>query len=199
MEGMMTATKTSADTSNDVKTPAPPAPTVAAGGAAPAPVPLRINEVGEVLQGSMHIPVNGRQKTDVSGYETVLVDGQLEGSVENVEWFSLAREGKFTGNADVAYADLSGEFDGDIHCRQKLIVRSTARVTGKLSASVVEIHPGAILGGTVESYGRNPQALASPRSQPAGGDKSGKWRNRLGLWAVTALLVLSGTGMPDLL
>lgn len=185
------------DAKNDAKSTAAPAPTIAAGGAASVTVPLRINDVGEVLQGSMHIPVNGRQKTDVSGYETVLIDGQLEGSVENVEWFSLARDGKFTGNADVAYADLSGEFDGDIHCRQKLIVRSTARITGKLTASVLEVHPGALISGTVDSHGPRAQA-STPGNAPAGDDRSSRWRGRLSLWSFGLLSIVSAEGMAAL-
>src|SRR5690606_34463861 len=121
------------------------------------PVPsalLRLNENGDVLQGSMHIPVNGQQETDLSGYSTVLVDGRLEGSVIRLGWLSLAREGSFTGTADTAYADLSGSVNGEIHCSQKLIIRSTARVRGALSASLVEIHPGAIIEATIKSYGR---------------------------------------------
>ena len=162
-----TATSDKGGKSDAAATPALPEATSSKEKAAPAakqdepslltPAPsalLRINETGDVLQGSMHIPVNGQQATDLSGYETVLVDGRLEGSVTRVEWFSLAREGAFTGTADTAYADLSGSVKGEIHCSQKLIIRSTARVKGTLSASLVEIHPGAIIEATIKSYGR---------------------------------------------
>jgi len=173
---------------------APAGPAVAAPSTA---VPALVSETANTAQGSMHIPVNGRQKTDVSGYETVLVDGELEGTVANVEWFSLARDGRFTGDADVVYADLSGEVDGNINCRQKLIVRSTARVTGKLSACVLEVHPGALISGTVDSYGPRPQA-STPGNPSAGDDKSSRWRGRLSLWSFVLLTIVSAESVAGL-
>lgn len=154
------------------------------------------NPEGSIFaQGSMHIPINGNQRTDVKGYETVMVDGELEGRIDDVVWFSLARDARFTGSADVAYADLSGEVDGDVHCHQKLIVRSTARIRGKFSACTVEIHPGALISGTVESYGRKPQSAKSPpvqRDEPVA-DKSPKPKSRFSLGFLVLLIAVASS------
>src|SRR5690554_5678153 len=95
----------------------------------------------ETIQGSLHIPANGLQRTNILGYETVFVDGVLEGNVERVGWFCLGPDGRFTGTGDALQADLSGSVRGDIHCQRKLIVRHTARIEGNLSAPVIEVHP----------------------------------------------------------
>lgn len=193
----MTSGKTDSEKGRDDKPLAVAAATDPADATPSATLPARLDETAGAVQGSMHIPVNGRQKTDVSGYETVLVDGELEGSVANVEWFSLARDGRFSGDADVVYADLSGEVDGNVNCRQKLIVRSTARITGKLTASVLEVHPGALISGTVDSHGPRAQA-STPGNAPAGDDRSSRWRGRLSLWSFGLLSIVSAEGMAAL-
>ena len=58
--------------------------------------------------------------------------------------------GAFKGSADVDYAEIHGEFNGDLTVREKLVVYSTGRVSGKIRYGKVVIQEGGQLMGDIQ-------------------------------------------------
>ena len=57
--------------------------------------------------------------------------------------------------AEVDYADLGGRFEGTLVARERLFVRSTGRIHGKIHYSQIEIEPGGEISGDVKVIAGN--------------------------------------------
>ena len=73
----------------------------------------------------------------------------------------IAAIGAFKGSADIDYAEIHGEFNGDLTVRQKLVIYSTGRVSGKIRYGKVVIEEGGQLMGDIQfGAGHKTHALA---------------------------------------
>lgn len=73
------------------------------------------------------------------------VSGEVLGTGSVGALLTLADTGSWQGNLDCEHAVIAGRFDGELQVRQKLEVRQSARITGKLSAQHIAIAEGAIV------------------------------------------------------
>ena len=58
--------------------------------------------------------------------------------------------GTVRGHVEFDRADISGIFEGDLTARERLVVRATGRVTGKVRAGEIEIERGSQVVGDVQ-------------------------------------------------
>jgi cytoskeletal protein CcmA (bactofilin family) len=58
--------------------------------------------------------------------------------------------GAFNGSADIDYAEIHGEFNGDLTVREKLVIYSTGRVSGKIRYGKVVIEEGGQMMGDIQ-------------------------------------------------
>ncbi len=63
----------------------------------------------------------------------------------------IAETGTVIGDIDVKSADVSGRFDGDFNVNERLTIRSTGRVSGKIRYNTIEIESGGRISGNVET------------------------------------------------
>ncbi len=132
--------------------PAPaPMPAPAAPGSAPAPA----SDAGAAkLTVGANIKLRGVEITDC---DTLVIEGMVEANM-NSRLVQISERGEFKGNAEVDIAEVRGVFDGTLTARQKLMIYSTGRVTGKIRYGKIVIEEGGQLSGEV-SCGA-PQAAA---------------------------------------
>jgi cytoskeletal protein CcmA (bactofilin family) len=62
----------------------------------------------------------------------------------------IAEKGAFKGSAEIDLAEIYGEFDGDLTVREKLVIYSTGKVSGKIRYGKVVIEEGGQLTGEVQ-------------------------------------------------
>jgi cytoskeletal protein CcmA (bactofilin family) len=55
------------------------------------------------------------------------------------------------GSAEIESADISGRFDGDLVVRQRLTIRATGKVLGKIRYGQLEVERGGVISGTLEA------------------------------------------------
>jgi cytoskeletal protein CcmA (bactofilin family) len=108
---------------------------------------------GSKLTVGPNIKLKGVEITDC---DTLVVEGTVEATMDS-RVIQIAEQGAFRGSAEIDIAEIHGEFDGALTVRQKLVIHSTGKVSGKIRYGKVVIEEGGELTGQIE-------AGSSPRS-----------------------------------
>jgi cytoskeletal protein CcmA (bactofilin family) len=132
----------------------PPTPTAA---------PLAQSATGVLPEGGSKLTVGPNIKlkgVEITDCDTLFVEGLVEATMDS-RVMQIAEQGAFKGTAEIDIAEIHGCFDGDLTVRQKLVIHSTGRVTGKIRYGKVVIEEGGQLSGNIEC------TVAATASKPA--------------------------------
>ncbi len=140
-----------------------PAHAPAAGPSSAAAAPLSgapAKEGGSKLTVGPNIKLKGVEITDC---DTLVVEGSVEATMDS-RVIHITEHGAFKGSADIDYAEIHGEFNGDLTVREKLVIYSTGRVSGKIRYGKVVIQEGGQLRGDIQFGSANDAKLSLPLS-----------------------------------
>lgn len=87
---------------------------------------------------------------EISSCDTLAVEGEVTASLSDCRSLEVTKQGVFKGSAVIDVADIAGLFDGDLTVRERLIIRSSGRVSGTIRYNDLEIKRGGRIAGTVE-------------------------------------------------
>jgi cytoskeletal protein CcmA (bactofilin family) len=90
-----------------------------------------------------NIKLKGVEITDC---DTLVVEGLVEATMDS-RVIQISERGEFKGSAEIDIAEIRGEFSGNLTVRQKLVVYSTGKVTGKIRYGKLVVEEGAQLSG----------------------------------------------------
>jgi cytoskeletal protein CcmA (bactofilin family) len=131
----------------------------------------QVNLVGEgtVFEGTI------RAESDVRA------SGRIVGTLEVDGKTMIAEEGVVEGEIIATNADIAGQVEGEIRIEERLVLKSTARVDGKIETDRLIVEEGAQFTGQCEMGTPITNASAStegvgPRSEesgPVGAEKNG--------------------------
>ena len=141
-----------------VSSPAP----VASSLSTPAAAPASREESGSKLTVGPNIKLKGVEITDC---DTLVVEGTVEATM-NSRLIQISETGAFKGAAEIDIAEIRGSFDGDLTVREKLVVFSTGKVTGKIRYGKIVIEEGGQISGDV-TFGTGKSGAAKPASSNA--------------------------------
>ena len=113
--------------------------------ATPAPATPAAPESGAKLTVGPNIKLKGVEITDC---DTLVVEGTVEATM-NSRVIQIAEQGAFKGSAEIDIAEVRGTFDGNLTVRQKLVIFSTGKVTGKIRYGKIVIEEGGQLSGEI--------------------------------------------------
>ncbi len=88
-------------------------------------------------------------KGEITSCDLLIVEGRVEASM-NSRYIRIAADGVFDGECEVDIADVAGRFNGNLVARERLVVRSTGRVSGTIRYDRIEIEPGGVVAGNVD-------------------------------------------------
>ncbi len=91
-----------------------------------------------------------RLKGEITDCDTLVVEGHVEISAKS-RLIEIAETGTVIGDIEVKTADVSGRFDGNLNVNERLTIRSTGRVSGKIRYNTIEIESGGRISGDVET------------------------------------------------
>ena len=111
-----------------------------------APVTTSTTEGGSKLIVGPNIKLKGVEITDC---DTLCVEGRVEATIDS-RVIQIAERGAFKGSAEIDIAEIHGEFDGELTVRQKLVIYSTGKVSGKVRYGKVVIEEGGQLSGDIQ-------------------------------------------------
>ena len=126
--------------------------------AAPAATTTAVKEGESKLTVGPNIKLKGVEITDC---DTLVVEGSVEATMDS-RVIQISERGAFKGSAEIDVAEIRGLFEGNLTVRQKLVIYSTGKVTGKVRYGKVVIEEGGQLSGEIEA-GTGPRA-----EKPAG-------------------------------
>lgn len=102
----------------------------------------------------------------ISNCDTLVVEGEIEVSAV-ARSIEISEQGIFIGDAKIDTADISGRFEGDLTVADRLIIRSTGQVTGKILYKAIQIESGGRISGDIQvSEEPEPAQMAEP-AEPA--------------------------------
>ena len=117
---------------------------------------------GSKLTVGPNIKLKGVEITDC---DTLVVEGTVEATMDS-RVIQIAEQGAFRGSAEIDIAEIHGEFDGTLTVRDKLVIYSTGKVSGKIRYGKVVIEEGGQLSGEIEAgisgNSRSAAAAAAP-------------------------------------
>lgn len=91
---------------------------------------------------------NIQLKGEITACDTLVVEGRVEASM-NSRMIQVSEAGLFDGEATVETAEIAGRFEGSLTARERLLVRSTGKITGKVRYGRVEIEDGGEIAGEI--------------------------------------------------
>lgn len=83
--------------------------------------------------------------------DSLVVEGKVEAVLSDCRAMDIAGSGEFRGSAEIESADISGRFDGDLIVRQRLTIRASGKVLGKIRYGQLEVERGGVISGTIEA------------------------------------------------
>ena len=93
------------------------------------------------------INING----DISGTESLLIEGQVEGKINlpghQVE---VGKAGRVNADIQARYVKVEGELRGDIDGKEKVVIAKSGNVHGNITAPRVMLEDGAIFKGSID-------------------------------------------------
>ncbi len=114
--------------------------------------PVAAEESGSKLTVGPNIKVKG----EIEDCDTLVVEGRVQATI-NCRVVQIAERGAFKGSAEIDLAEIRGEFDGDLTVRQKLVIYSSGKVTGKIRYGKLVIEEGGQLAGDLQVGGGHEQ------------------------------------------
>ncbi len=110
-------------------------------------------------------------KGSVSGDEDLVIQGQVEGSVElGSHEVSVGQSGRVNADITAKVVRIDGEVAGDIRGHEKVVISKSGNVRGNIVAPRVTLEDGAIFKGSIdmdpgEESPRVALASEAPREQ----------------------------------
>ena len=98
---------------------------------------------------------------EIEACETLVVEGRVEASLSACQTIDISAGGLFKGIAEVDDARISGDFEGSLTVRNRLVVHATGRISGAIRYREIEIQRGGQVAGDIQALGGD-EALAQP-------------------------------------
>jgi len=111
---------------------------------------------------------------EVSGDEDLLIQGRVDGSIDLEEHtVTVGSDGRVTASIVARVVTVEGRVDGDIEARERIVLRSSSRVEGDITAPRVVLEDGARFRGGVD-MGDAGSTASSKSSSGSSSSSTGK-------------------------
>ena len=110
-----------------------------------------------------------RLSGEISSCDRLVVQGEVEVTLNDTRALEIAKSGRFTGGCEVEEADISGIYEGDLTVRKHLCVRGTGRLTGTIRYAQLELERGGQIAGNISVV--NADSGASGAAGARGADR----------------------------
>lgn len=113
-------------------------------------------------------------KGEVSGSESLFIDGKVEGSISLADHrVTIGRNGNVAANISAKEVVIMGKVHGNVECSDRLDLRSEGSLTGDVSTHRISVEDGAVLKGSIQvkssdkSQHKNEQKHEAPKALSA--------------------------------
>jgi len=138
----------------------------------PKPAPYGTATEQKKEGSKLHVGADIHLKGEITACDRLIVEGKVEASMTSKE-IEISNSGVFNGTVDIDTADISGQFEGTMKARKRLVIRKTGRVSGDISYGEIEIEPGGEIGGSLNKIaGEQPSLLTEMEKGKAKEEKT---------------------------
>lgn len=140
--------------------------------------PMRAPQTGEPVRpapayspapassGSAIIGATVAIRGDVIAGEDLYVNGTIEGTLQlDQHRLSVGPRGKVRAAINAREVMIQGSVEGDIHARDKIIIKNEGTLVGDIQVAGIVIEDGAYFKGSIDII--RPQQQAAPAAKPA--------------------------------
>lgn len=110
-------------------------------------------------------------KGELTANENLLIQGQVEGSIEHSSLLTIGKEGKLKANVSAEYISVEGKVVGDLAGTASVVVNEGANVKGNIVCPKVTLRDGAVFNGKIDMTEKK-QPKASSADKPAKASES---------------------------
>lgn len=90
-------------------------------------------------------------KGEISGSESIYVDGRIEGTINLADHrVTIGRNGNVQANINAKEVVIMGKVTGNVDCSDRLDIRSEGSLTGDVVTHRISVEDGALLKGSVQ-------------------------------------------------
>ncbi len=111
-------------------------------------------------------------KGELTANEDLLIQGQIEGSINHTSSLTIGEEGKIKANVNAEHVCVEGTVDGDLVGSKSVVVKESGNVKGNIFSPVVTLREGSTFNGRIDMTGKeqpkaeSPQKVESPKAEP---------------------------------
>jgi len=107
-------------------------------------------------------------KGEISGSETLYIDGRIEGKITMPESrVTIGRNGKVDASITAREVVVMGKVTGNIECSDRVDIRSEGSVAGDVSTARISVEDGAVLKGGIQVRSNEARGSEQKQAQPA--------------------------------
>jgi cytoskeletal protein CcmA (bactofilin family) len=105
-----------------------------------------------------------RLSGEISSCDRLVVEGEVEVTLNDTLALEIASSGRFTGGCEVEEADISGVYEGDLTVRRRLFVRGSGKLTGTVRYGELELERGGQIAGNISVLSNGGGSVAAARA-----------------------------------
>ena len=124
--------------------------------------------VAVTMSGAKHSAVIGPSMTikgEIRAREELMVDGDVEGTLESHSVITVGRNGKVRGNIKARQAAIFGSVRGNVEVVEKIAIRDQGSLIGDIKGAGISIDDGAYFKGSIDIIRPEPQGSAKPAAK----------------------------------
>lgn len=101
-------------------------------------------------------------KGEIRAREELLVDGEVEGSLESQSSLTVGPNGKVRANIKAREVHIFGSVRGNVEVTEKIAIREQGSLVGDIKAAGISIDDGAYFKGSIDIVRPEPKVSAKP-------------------------------------
>lgn len=106
-------------------------------------------------------------KGEIRAREELLVDGEVEGSLESQSLLTVGQNGKVRANIKAREVVVYGSVRGNVEVAEKIAIRDQGSLVGDIKAAGISIDDGAYFKGSIDIVRPEPKVTSkAQRSEP---------------------------------
>jgi cytoskeletal protein CcmA (bactofilin family) len=106
-------------------------------------------------------------KGDIHAREELMVDGEVEGTIESQSQITVGANGKVKSNIRAREVIVYGSVRGNVEVTDKIAIRDQGSLVGDIKAAGISIDDGAYFKGSIDIMRPEPKVTTKPvKSDP---------------------------------
>jgi cytoskeletal protein CcmA (bactofilin family) len=130
--------------------------------AAPGPISAQRPDPPAAPQQSAAIGASMHIKGEITTREELVIDGDVEGSVESHSILTVGPNGKVRANIKAREVVIFGSVRGNVDVTEKIAIREQGSLVGDIKTAGISIDDGAYFKGSIDIVRPEPRVTAKP-------------------------------------